>query len=158
MSSNPVTVVEQDVFRGHPIRRLHIASAKLTDAVPLTHIKSTLEDLDLRINRIEYIPYDYFHGCRILRNVFQHKSNLLLTWFGLHRWHSIFSGFLGKQFEKSWCSTTRHFSDAEVFVYWIQFHILSWYKIYIKNALPDILKYRPMQYLPASKLSQLSCQ
>ena len=56
---------EPDVFLGHPIQEFTIRYSNLTSPVPLTHIKSTLEQLDLTNNKIRFIPLNYFHGCRI---------------------------------------------------------------------------------------------
>ena len=61
--------MEPDAFQGHPICHLHISYSNLTSPVPLAHIKYTLEELILTNNKIRFIPFDYFHGCRILRTV-----------------------------------------------------------------------------------------
>ena len=61
--------MEPDAFQGHPIQDLVISYSNLTSPVPLTHIKYTLKELILTNNKIRLIPFNYFHGCRILRKV-----------------------------------------------------------------------------------------
>ena len=69
MGNNPVISVEPQVFQGHPIRNFKIKSSDLTSPVPLTDIKHTLVALSLTYSKIRFIPYHYFHGCRILSEV-----------------------------------------------------------------------------------------
>ena len=61
--------LEPDVFRGHPIRDLAITDSNISHPVPLTHIRYTVVYLSLMDNKIRFIPYDYFRGCRMLRRV-----------------------------------------------------------------------------------------
>ena len=68
MSNNHVLSVELDVFRGHPMRDLEITDSNLTYPVPLIHIKHTVVYLSLENNKMRFIPYDYFCGCRISRS------------------------------------------------------------------------------------------
>ena len=63
-----IKTIDKNALRGlHRLRHLSLALNKLRNAPPLTYVRSSLENLDLRGNRICEIPSNHFANCSKLQ-------------------------------------------------------------------------------------------